>query len=119
MKITDVRLEMFKWPRERPITNGLYTYTHNLLSIVVVETDDGITGIGLAGGVPVSPDVGRSIAEHFTPMLLGMDPLDHERIWYEMWRPKLVGRRGITTRILGGIDICVCVDICVCIFDIS
>ncbi len=52
MKITDVRLEMFKWQREVPITNGLYTYTHNLLNIVVVETDEaGITGIGLAGGI--------------------------------------------------------------------
>lgn len=29
MKITDVRMEMFKWPRAKPITNGLYTYTHN------------------------------------------------------------------------------------------
>ena len=41
MKITDVRLEMFKWPRHKPITNGLYTYTHNLLNIVVIETDEG------------------------------------------------------------------------------
>ena len=40
MEITDVRLDMYKWPREVPITNGLYTYTHNLLNIVVVETDD-------------------------------------------------------------------------------
>jgi L-alanine-DL-glutamate epimerase-like enolase superfamily enzyme len=105
MKITDVRFEMFKWPRARPITNGLYTYTHNLLNIVVVETDEDVTGIGLAAGVPVSPDIGRSIAEHFKTILVGLDPLDNERIWYEMWRPKLVGRRGITTRVLGGIDI--------------
>ena len=39
MKITDVRLEMFKWERAVPITNGLYTYTHNLLNIVVIDTD--------------------------------------------------------------------------------
>ena len=52
MKITDVRLEMFKWPRAIPITNGLYTYTHNLLNIVVIDTDDpDIQGIGLAGGI--------------------------------------------------------------------
>lgn len=29
MKITDVRMEMFKWPRAKPIADGLYTYTHN------------------------------------------------------------------------------------------
>ena len=106
MKITDVRLEMFKWPRRRPITNGLYTYTHNLLNVVVVETDEpGLAGIGLAGAVEVTPEIGASIVAHFRKMLIGMDPLAHERIWHEMWRPKLVGRRGITTRVLGGIDI--------------
>ena len=106
MEITDVRLDMYKWPREVPITNGLYTYTHNLLNIVVVETDDpNITGIGLAGGIEASPEVGEAFIGHFKKMLVGMDPLDNERIWREMWRPKLVGRRGISTRILGGIDI--------------
>jgi L-alanine-DL-glutamate epimerase-like enolase superfamily enzyme len=106
LKITDVRLEMFKWPRRRPITNGLYTYTHNLLNIAVVETDDpDVTGIGLAAGVEVTPEIGASIVAHFRKMLVGMDPLDHEKIWHAMWRPKLVGRRGITTRMLGGIDI--------------
>ncbi len=106
MKITDVRMEMFKWPREKPITNGLYTYTHNLHNIVVIETDDpDITGIGIAGGVEVSPEIGSAIIGHFKKGLVGMDPLDNERIWYEMWRPKLVGRRGVTTRMISGIDI--------------
>ena len=50
MKITDIKYKMYKWPRPKPITNGLYTYTHNLLSIVVIETDDPeITGIGISG----------------------------------------------------------------------
>ena len=106
MEITDVRLDMYKWPRKVPITNGLYTYTHNLLNIVVIETDDpNITGIGLAGGIEASPEVGEAIIGHFKKMLVGMDPLNNERIWREMWRPKLVGRRGVTTRMLGGIDI--------------
>ncbi len=106
MKITDVRMEMFKWPRTKPITNGLYTYTHNLLNIVVIETDEPeITGIGLSGGIEVTPEVGAAIVEHFKKALVGMDPLDNERIWHEMWRPKLVGRRGVTTRVISGIDI--------------
>jgi L-alanine-DL-glutamate epimerase-like enolase superfamily enzyme len=106
MKITDVRMEMFKWPRAKPITNGLYTYTHSLLNIVVIETDNpDITGIGLAGGVEVTPEIGMSFVTHFKKALVGMDPLDNERIWREMWRPKLVGRRGISTRVISGIDI--------------
>jgi D-arabinonate dehydratase len=106
MKIKDVRMEMFKWPRKKPITNGLYTYTHTLLNIVVIETDDpDITGIGISAGIEVSPEVGQAFLQHFKKMLIGMDPLDNERIWHEMWRPKLVGRRGISTRVISGIDI--------------
>ncbi len=106
MKITDVRMEMFKWPRAKPITNGLYTYTHNLLNLVVIETDEpGLTGIGIAGGIEVTPEVGGAFTAHFKKMLVGMNPLDNERLWYEMWRPKLVGRRGISTRVMSGIDI--------------
>lgn len=106
MKITDVRLEMFKWPRAIPITNGLYTYTHNLLNIVVIDTDDpDIQGIGLAGGIEATPEVGLAFVEHFKKGLIGEDPLNNEALWHAMWRPKLVGRRGISTRILGGIDI--------------
>jgi D-arabinonate dehydratase len=106
MKITDVRMEMFKWPRAKPITNGLYTYTHNLLNLVVIETDQaGLTGIGMAGGIEVTPEVGSAFVAHFKKMLVGMNPLDNERIWHEMWRPKLVGRRGISTRVMSGIDI--------------
>ena len=28
MKITNVEMEVYRWPRRKPITNGLYTYTH-------------------------------------------------------------------------------------------
>ncbi len=106
MKITDVKLEMFKWPREKPITNGLYTYTHNLLNIVVITTDNpDIYGIGIAGGIEATPQVGKAFIEHFSKILIGQDPLNNERLWQHMWRPKLVGRRGISTRIISGIDI--------------
>ena len=104
MKITDVRMEVYSWPREKPITNGLYTYTHSGIRPVIIETDEGVTGIGLAGADHVSPEVTVSMVEHFKEILIGKDPLDNERHWHEMWRPKLVGRRGITTRVLGGID---------------
>ena len=106
MKITDVRLEMFRWARDVPITNGLYTYTHNLLNIVVIDTDDpDIQGIGLAGGMESTPEVGAAFVEHFKKGLIGNDPLNNEALWHAMWRPKLVGRRGISTRIIAGIDI--------------
>ncbi len=105
MKIKDVRMEVYEWPLKTPIRNGLYTYTHSQLNLVLVDTDDGVQGVGLAGGILGTPEVGPAILAHFRKGLIGQDPLDHERLWHEMWRPKLVGRRGITTRIIAGVDI--------------
>ena len=105
MKVTDVRAEVYRWPRRTPITNGLYTYTHSGINAVFVETDEGVTGVGLGSGIQDAPEVGVAILEHLKQHIIGKDPLDIERHWHEMWRPKLVGRRGITTRVLSGIDI--------------
>ena len=113
MKITNVYNKLYKWPRSVPITNGLYTYTHNSLDLIIIETDDpDITGIGIAGNTPggnvlnnASSKIAEGFIEYFKGMLVGQDPLDNEALWHAMWKPKLVGRRGISTRIISGIDI--------------
>jgi len=104
-KITNVWGEVYRWPRHKPITNGLYTYSHSGIKAVFIETDDGVTGVGLGSGIETAPDVTIAIIEHLKQFLIGKDPLDIERHWHNMWRPKLVGRRGITTRVISGIDI--------------
>ena len=72
MKTNDAWLEMFKRARDVPITNGMYTYTHKLLNIVVIEADDpDVSGIGWAGGVETRPEVGAAIVNHFKKMLGG------------------------------------------------
>ena len=105
MKVTDVRMETYRWKRTRPIRNGRYVYPTAGLDVVKVETDEGVTGIGLAGAVQEAEDIGRSILDHLKQYAMGQDPFDTERIWDDMWQPKLVGRRGITTRVISGIDI--------------
>ena len=104
MKITDLRMETYRWPRDKPIRNGLHVYATAGLNVIKIDTDEGITGVGL-GGVQEAEDIGRSIAEHFKQYVVGRDPFDTERIWDDMWVPKLVGRRGITTRVISAIDI--------------
>ena len=47
MKITGVRVESYKWPRRRPISNGLHTYTHSGVGFIFIDTDDGVTGVGI------------------------------------------------------------------------
>ena len=53
----------------------------------------------------MSANIISAVVEALKPALIGKDPFDNERHWHEMWRPKLVGRRGLTTRAIGAIDI--------------
>ncbi|MFN8526208.1 MAG: mandelate racemase/muconate lactonizing enzyme family protein [Chloroflexota bacterium] len=101
MKITDIVVEEFKWPRHKPITNGLHTYTHSGLGLVNIKTDAGITGIGLGGNGAIQ----RATIDRLKAELIGEDPIDVERLWHKMWVPKLIGRRGLTTRAISAIDI--------------
>src|SRR6185503_8351083 len=101
MKITSIATEEFRWPRHKPISNGKHTYTHASLGIVRIETDAGITGIGLGG----TGLVGQATIQELTHELIGEDPIDVERLWHKMWVPKIIGRRGLTTRAISAIDI--------------
>ncbi len=101
MKITGIATEEYRWPRARPITNGLHTYTHLEFSLVRIKTDEGIEGIGLGNGGAIW----RSTIERLAPELIGEDPINVERLWAKMWVPKLIGRRGLTTRAISSIDI--------------
>ena len=107
MKITDVRLEGYIWPYEVPISNGKHTYTHSGRLFVFIDTDEGITGIGIVGSEssPQSANITKSILEYYKPRIIGQDPFNNERIWDTLWEPKLTGRRGLTTRVISGIDI--------------
>lgn len=96
MKITAIHSETYRWNRTRPISNGRHTYPTESLGVVRITTDEGITGIGY-GNVERVPS--------FEPLLIGEDPLNIERLWYKMWVPKLVGRRGVSTWAISAIDI--------------
>ena len=101
MKIRGITLQEHRWPRARPITNGRHTYTHVDYALVKIETDEGVTGIGLGHG----GEVERAAIRHLAPLLVGEDPVNVERLWHRMWVPKLTGRRGLVTRAISAIDI--------------
>jgi L-alanine-DL-glutamate epimerase-like enolase superfamily enzyme len=101
MKITSITTEEFRWPRHKPISNGKHTYTHSSLGVVRIETDEGYTGIGLGG----TGLIGQATIKELTHELIGEDPIDVERLWHKMWVPKIIGRRGLTTRAISAIDI--------------
>ena len=105
MKVTDVKVEAYRWPRKVPIRNGLHTYSEYDLNVVKIETDEGITGIGIGRDIREAPSVGIAMVDFFKKFVIGEDPFNTERIWDKMWVPKLTGRRGITTRIIAAIDL--------------
>jgi D-arabinonate dehydratase len=47
----------------------------------------------------------RGAVESLKPVLLGQDALRTERIWTDLWNPKLLGRRGFTTRVVSAVDL--------------
>ncbi len=107
MKITDVTVQCYAWPRATPIRNGKYTYTTVGLNLIHLRTDEGLTGIGWGGGPAFgrSADLTKTFVEHFKPALLGADPFAYRRLWHDMWQPKIVGRRGLSTQTISAIDI--------------
>jgi len=105
MKVADLKMEIYRWKRPRPIRNGRHIYPNTGLNVIKIETDEGITGIGLCGNALEGEKVCKEIMEQLKIHVIGQDPFDNEKIWYDMWQPKFVGSRGITTRVISGIDI--------------
>jgi D-arabinonate dehydratase len=101
VKITEITTQEYRWPRKKAITNGLHTYTDVEFALVLIKTDEGLTGVGLGSG----GEIWRAVIGHLAPLLIGQDPINVERLWHKMWVPKLIGRRGLTTRAISSIDI--------------
>ncbi len=59
MKITDVHVERYRWPKEKPIANGKHVYTHNELNLLVIDTDEGITGYGCSWAINFADSMGK------------------------------------------------------------
>lgn len=92
MKITDVRVTVYAHPMP-PLHGGRFGTTAQEVSLVEVETDEGITGVASAraqGGTG-----GRVIAEAILktarPRAVGQDPFDRERIWQSLARLERAG----------------------------
>jgi galactonate dehydratase len=91
MKITNV--EAF------PVWGGFRNYL-----FVVVDTDEGVYGVGEAGLT------GRELAvmgalEHFKPLLIGQDPARIEHIWQTLSRGGFFPAQRILTAAISAIDI--------------
>lgn len=107
MKITAVRAEAYLCRQKAPMGTGDNSYAEMHFSIVRVETDEGVGGFGLlyASNTPGGAETIKAFVAGLEPLLLGETPFDTERLWAKMYRPSMIGRRSLTTRIIGAVDL--------------
>lgn len=71
--------------------------------LVRIQTDQGITGYGMGGGGGAACYI---IANHLRDLLLGVNPLNIEVIWDQLFAStSFYGRRGVAIQALSGIDL--------------
>jgi len=107
MKITKVSGELYQVPTHREMHDAIREFSTLNLVFARVETDEGISGLGFTYNI--IPHGGREIrsliANDIDSLVRGMDPRDHERVWYRMWRSMdWVGRGGIAVLAVAAAD---------------
>ncbi|MGV2906684.1 enolase C-terminal domain-like protein, partial [Achromobacter sp. AGC25] len=122
MKIKSVRARVFEWtgktvpPQGNFCSNAmdlLYskqetmsTFRFHGWTVVEVETDDGIVGLG---NVALAPRVAKAIIDQYlAPLVVGHDPWDYEYLWQRMYRATHAwGRKGVTMAAISGVDLAI------------
>jgi L-rhamnonate dehydratase len=70
--------------------------------VVVIKTDQGITGFGFGAGGSVATEI---IHGHLRNLLVGTNPLNIEMLWDQMYSSgNAYGRRGVFVMALSGVD---------------
>ncbi len=80
-----------------------WSYSERQICIVKISTDSGLVGWGEGYGPASIIEAG---IKHLTPMLLGQNALEQERLWFDMYRKTLdFARRGVLVASISAIDI--------------
>lgn len=120
MKITKVTAKVYEWkgktvpPQAHFCSNAMDllwdkgdsmgTFRFHGWTVVEVETDNGIVGIG---NVALAPRIAKQIIDlYLAPLVIGHDPFDYEYLWQRMYRSTLAwGRKGVGMAAISAIDI--------------
>ena len=108
MKLTDVQTIRLRAPipTEGQVFSRSGVRSTRSTTLVRVETDEGISGIGSCSGNGELIEV--IVARVVKPLLVGMDPTDIDQIWNKIYvrgGHKEFGTRGIGVVALSGIDV--------------
>lgn len=108
MKIVKVEANAYRIPPSVPWEDA--TNKVDGLEFIVVEmtTDTGLVGTGLTYTVDIGGTVIKALIEDYlTNLVLGMDPLDYERIWTKLQRQSRRLGLGVNLMAIAAIDIAV------------
>src|SRR5262250_1346120 len=106
-------------PEEKQHRTDLGTKVKSDATLIRVETNTGLTGIGAALGTP--PVVAAIVEHELAPELVGEDPMFSERLYEKMYngsratpalergvaQPEVSRRRGVVMEAIAGIDIAI------------
>ncbi len=94
-------------PRASPTEAAAGRLNHLVVLLVRLDTDAGLRGLGFAYALQGSGRALLAVAEDdLPPVVLGEDPLDHERLAARAyWRLQTVGRRGLVAQAYSAIDL--------------
>ena len=108
MKIQKINVHVIKSELDTPFAFSQGWVNQRAATLIEIATDDGIIGWGEAFPQGLEPpEISASVIEHcFAQMLINQNPLDTERIWFEMYnRSRDFGRKGSVMAAISGIDI--------------
>ena len=85
MKITDFKATTVTVPLEAPLRHSVGCHWGRFVRTVIeVETDEGITGLGEMGG---GGEAAEAAFRHLKPYIVGHDPLQFEQLFWKICNP--------------------------------
>jgi L-alanine-DL-glutamate epimerase-like enolase superfamily enzyme len=109
MRITQVETELLRLPLPRPITTAddpRGAVDHVFMLIVHIDTDAGHRGLGFAWALQGGRALRAVANDDLTPLMLGENPLDHERLLATVNRRLYtIGRSGLVAQAYSAVDL--------------
>jgi D-galactarolactone cycloisomerase len=103
MKVTGLETYLLSAPLPQPVRTSTHTIARVSEVVVKLSTDANLVGVGEAHGpflFQSGPDGLRSVNDiltAITPLVVGQDPFDVERIWQDLFALTYTSVRGIPT----------------------
>jgi len=107
VKISSIKSHVLRYELDKELGYSQQYYKHRTAHLVEIETDEGITGLGVCFGPGKIALANKYIVEKvIQPLIIGEDPINKEYIWHKVYNLlRDSGQKGMPIQALSGIDI--------------